>query len=355
MRQVDRLMQQANAERVFPGAVLLVSQKKDVCFFKAYGFANIFTKTIAAKDTIFDLASLTKPLATALAVMLLVQRSQVELEHNLGGLLPEFERSDKSHIKLKHLLYHNSGLPDYRPYYKRIWALPPKRRLAGLRECLLNEDLISPIGKKVLYSDIGFMILRWIVEEVSGRRLDHFVAQEIYNLLALKDLFFMEQGAIRPQAAFAATERCPWRQVLLEGEVHDENAYAVGAVEGHAGLFGSAHNVHVLLSELLSIYHGDESNRVFKEKFVRLFFTRLPGTDKALGFDAPSVRDSSSGRFFSPNSVGHLGFTGTSFWMDLDRQIMVILLTNRVHPTRANSTIRAFRPQLHDTVMKLLV
>ena len=355
MRHVDRLMQQAVAENVFPGAVLLVSQEKSVRFFEAYGCSNIFSKAVMTTDTVFDLASLTKPLATALAVMLLVQRGKIELEHDLGSLLPDFENSDKASIKLKHLLYHNSGLPDYRPYYKTISDLPLETRLTALRKCLLNEPLIHPIGKKVLYSDLGFMILRWVVEEVSGRRLDHFVTDEIYKFLALEDLYFMEPGMIRSEANFAATEKCPWRQVLVQGRVHDENAYTLGGIEGHAGLFGTAQNVYALLSDLLSIYHGYDSSRLFKKEIMRLFFKRLPNTDKALGFDAPSVRDSSSGRYFSQNSVGHLGFTGTSFWMDLDREIIVILLTNRVHPTRAGSAIKAFRPQLHDSVMELLL
>jgi CubicO group peptidase (beta-lactamase class C family) len=220
---------------------------------------------------------------------------------------------------------------------------------------LLSESLIHPIGEKVLYSDLGFMILRWIVEAVSGYRLDHFVAEEIYRLLALEDLYFMEVGKIRSDVNFAATEKCSWRKRILEGQVHDENAYTLGGIEGHAGLFGTAQNVFVLLSELLSTYHGYDSNRLFQKKIVRTFFKRLPDTDKALGFDAPSVRDPSSGQYFSLNSVGHLGFTGTSFWMDLDREIIVILLTNRIHPKRANSGIKAFRPQLHDTVMKSLI
>jgi CubicO group peptidase (beta-lactamase class C family) len=355
MRPVDHLMRQAISDSVFPGAVLLVSKKNDVRFFKAYGCSNIFSKALVTTDTVFDLASLTKPLATALAVMLLVQRGRIELEQNLGSLLPAFKNSDKSSIKLKHLLYHNSGLVDYRPYYKTISDLPPEARLSALRKCLLNEPLMNPIGKKVLYSDLGFMILRWVVEAVSGCRLDHFVTDEIYNLLALKDLYFTEPGKIRPEVNFAATEECIWRQMLLEGQVHDENAFILGGIEGHAGLFGTAQNVYVLLSDLLSSYHGYHSIRLLQKDIVRAVLKRLPDTDKALGFDAPSVRDSSSGQYFSQNSVGHLGFTGTSFWMDLDREIIVILLTNRVHPTRAAGAIKAFRPQLHDAVMKLLL
>lgn len=355
MKTVDRLMRQAISESVFPGAVLLVSKENSICFFSAYGYANLFSKAKMSGETHFDLASLTKPLATALAVMQLVQNGKIKLEQQLGSLLPEFKTSQKAAIQIKHLLYHNSGLPDYRPYYKTISDLAPETRLNALHECLLKEPLIHPIGQSVLYSDLGFMILRWVIESVCGSRLDHFMTNAVYKPLGLTDLYFIESGSNLSHANFAATEKCPWRRRLLEGQVHDENAYSVGGIEGHAGLFGNAQNVYLLLSELLSIYHGYSSGRLFEKEVVSAFFKRLPNTDKALGFDAPSVNDSSSGRYFSQNSVGHLGFTGTSFWMDLDREIIVILLTNRVHPSRTNNAIKSFRPQLHDTVMQLLV
>ena len=137
--------------------------------------------------------------------------------------------------------------------------------------------------------------------------------------------------------------------------MHDENAFVAGGIQGHAGLFGTAADVHSLLRELLNAYHGDPPSELLHSNLVRLFLRRLPDTDKALGFDMPAAKDSSSGNYFSRNSVGHLGFTGTSFWMDLDRSIIVILLTNRVHPSRENMAIKDFRPKLHDMVMKSLL
>ncbi|MBW2435071.1 MAG: serine hydrolase, partial [Deltaproteobacteria bacterium] len=148
---------------------------------------------------------------------------------------------------------------------------------------------------------------------------------------------------------------CAWRRKVLVGQVHDENAYAVGGIEGHAGLFGSAADIHRLLIELLFTYHGQKHSDLFSKNLLHQFFRRLPGTDKALGFDAPSEKGASCGAIFSQKSVGHLGFTGTSFWMDLERSVVVILLTNRVHPTRNNEQIKNFRPKLHDTVMEVLV
>jgi CubicO group peptidase (beta-lactamase class C family) len=178
------------------------------------------------------------------------------------------------------------------------------------------------------------------------------VSEKIYKPLGLDNLFFPGLNALHSSAPFAATEQCPWRNRLVIGQVHDENAYVVGGVEGHAGLFGSAAAVHKLLLELLSVFHGKSVHRLFQTELVRLFFRRLPGTDRALGFDIPSDENSSAGGYFSVNTVGHLGFTGTSFWMDLDRSIIVILLTNRVHPNRDNEAIKVFRPTLHNEVMK---
>jgi len=355
MEPVDKLMRQAIADKVFPGGVLLVAEKEEIVFFEAYGYAHLSDQRPMTKDTIFDLASLTKPLSTTLAVMKLIQSGKIELEDPLGRILSEFERTDKAEIKIKNLLYHDSGLPDYRPYYKTLEGTARDSRRRALRKLLVQEALIHPIGKTVVYSDLGFMILAWVVEHVSGQRLDHFVAEEIYQTLGLNTLFFIPGDVAKPRGRFAATENCPWRKKILAAQVHDENAYAVGGVEGHAGLFGTADNIYRLLAELLSIYSGQSKSALFHQDLLYQFFKRKPGTDKALGFDAPSENGSSCGRGFSQNSVGHLGFTGTSFWMDLERSVIVILLTNRVHPSRENEGIKEFRPRLHDLVRKTMV
>ena len=354
MESVDRLMKQAVTECIFPGAVLLVSAESTVVFLRAYGLAHIYEKWPVTAETIFDLASLTKPLATTLAVMYLVQNRHITVEDSLGKLLPAFQAGDKAEIKLKHLLYHNSGLPDYRPYYQKLSKIPMGSRRAALRRFLVEESLIQPIGEKVLYSDLGFMILAWVVEHVARRRLDHFVADEIYHPLGLKQLFFNVNNAADPHRTFAATENCQWRREILVGKVHDENASVVGGIEGHAGLFGSAGDVYGLLIELLCTYHEQIRGGLFDPDLLHQFFKRLPGTDKAMGFDMPLKKGASCGQGFSQNSVGHLGFTGTSFWMDLESATIVVLLTNRVHPTRENERIKLFRPRLHDAIMNTL-
>jgi CubicO group peptidase (beta-lactamase class C family) len=352
MELVNTFMTQAITDNVFPGAVLCVSHQGSIVFAKAYGCANVFTQSKMTRDTIFDLASLTKPLATTLAIMMLIQRNQLDLEQPLGSLLHRFKDSAKGPIKIKHLLRHNSGLPDYRPYYKILAPLESQLRKDALKDLLLEEPLIQPIAKGVLYSDLGFMILRWVIETVSGQRLDHFVDQMIYQPLGIENLFFVDLDSESRKGQFAATERCPWRKVLLEGAVHDENAYIVGGIDGHSGLFGTADDLHILLKVLLAAFQGQTGRHLINKDLVQRFFERDDETGRALGFDTPSLSRSSTGKYFSKKSVGHLGFTGTSFWIDLERSVAVILLTNRVHPTRDNEKIRDFRPQIHDAVMR---
>lgn len=354
MENVHRLMMQALDENVFPGGVLLVFKEGTVLFFEAYGYADIFSKRRMTRDTIFDLASLTKALATTLAVMKLTEQGKIEIEENLGSVLPQFRGTDKGQITIKHLLGHNSGLPDHRLYYECLREIPFDERRGRLKEFLLNEPPIFLPGEKTVYSDLGFMILGWAVEHISGKRLDRFVNETVFAPLGLRTLFFVDVNKPRP-GNFAATELCPWRKKVLEGLVHDDNCYSSGGIEGHAGLFGTAGELSVLLYELLKAFHGSFSSCVFHRNILKEFFRRGKDTDRALGFDMPSRQDSSCGHYFSEQSVGHLGFTGTSFWIDIDRCIFVILLTNRVHPSRDNVKIRAFRPKIHDAVMKIVV
>ncbi|MEA3428420.1 MAG: serine hydrolase [Thermodesulfobacteriota bacterium] len=351
-------MRYAISDKVFPGAVLLIARNNSIVFFESYGYANIFSKRKMTIDTIFDLASLTKPLATTLAVMRLVQQHKLGLEQTLESILPCFKKTDKGRIKIKSLLCHNSGLPAYRKYYYKLSKLPPDARTKALKSFFVKEAMLHPTGKEVLYSDLGFMILGWVVETVAGERLDLYVNDEIYRPLGIdsgRGLFFVDLNSKPIIEGFAATEICPWRNILLEGVVHDENAYVMGGVAGHAGLFGTAGSLHILLSSLLSDFHGSRPINLFGEDLLHIFFKQRGGTDKTFGFETPSLTNSSCGDYFSKRSVGHLGFTGTSFWMDTERNIIVILLTNRVHPSRENDKIKFFRPKVHNAVMDCLL
>lgn len=344
-------------EGVFPGGVLLVSENRAVRFLKAFGHANIFTKQLMTDDTVFDLASLTKPLATTLAVVKLIRDGHLGFSQRVATVLTKFTGTQKYQITIKHLLAHQSGLPAHRPYYLNIEKKAPDERLAALKQLLIDEPLANSPGDQFVYSDLGFMVLQWLVEEITKKKLADFVENEVYPEYGIhpsetKGLHFRGTVATQSKRPIAATELCPWRKSLLTGVVHDENAYAVGGVGGHAGLFGTAMDVHVLVSALLSDYYEMSQRPVIGKHLVNVCFGRGGHFARPLGFDLPSPANPGCGRHFSKNSIGHLGFTGTSFWIDLDRTVTVVLLTNRVHPSRSNERIKAFRPLLHDTIIK---
>jgi len=182
-------------------------------------------------------------------------------------------------------------------------------------------------------------------------RLDRFVEKFVYRPLGISSLFYVPEDSPGRQAPFAATQRCPWRKELLEGVVSDENAYAFGGVDGQAGLFGTAGAVGDLLGDLMAVHRGEPHGGVFHGEWVKRFFKKDEISGRALGFDMPTPGKSSSGSYFSEETVGHLGFTGTSFWSDLRTGVSVVLLTNRVHPSAENDRIRVFRPKVHDAVM----
>lgn len=357
--KIKDLIEQGTGEGVFPGAQLLVARGDEIIFWEAMGWRSLFpNRQSMEKETIFDLASLTKPLATTLALMKQVDSGNLFLDQPLTTLLREPLSSDKGAITPRLLLCHSAGFTDWKPFYLDLVNHEPGMRKDILRGSILQDPLEYPPGDKVLYSDLGFMILEWVVEKASGMTLPIYVERHFYGPLSLQKTFFV--GGNRqdrsPTQTFASTEECPWRNRIIQGEVHDENAHALGGYSGHAGLFGTVHEVYKVVNLLREHYFGNRQDYL-KPETVRTFFTRqnkVKGSTWALGWDTPDPKDSSSGHLFSKTSVGHLGFTGTSVWMDLEKDVIVVLLTNRIHPTRNNEKIREFRPKLHDTVMKAL-
>ncbi len=343
----------AISEGIFPGAVLLCAFNHQIIFHEAYGMADLFENRKMQKDCIFDLASLTKPLATTLALAKLIEKGNLSLDSRIHDVLAEFINTDKADITIDMLLRHTSGLPAHRNYYiETVHSGEMPRQ--WLRQLLIKENLENKIGEKEVYSDLGFMILSWIVERVSGQRLDQYVAEEIYVPLGINRLFFMEQNPCNKKqmiykGQFVSTQQCPWRKKVLTGEVDDDNAYAVGGIEGHAGLFGDALSVYGLCSEILKALL-DKSSKVLKPGIIKTFVKKDTRFERVAGFDTPSKEGSSSGRFFSESSIGHLGFTGTSFWIDPKNGLIIVLLTNRVHPSRSNEGIKKFRPKIHDLI-----
>jgi len=349
---IKKMMDDAVSNGVFAGGSILVSIWGEKIFRADSGLANIYRGTAIDPDTIYDLASLTKPLATSICVMKLVHNGAIDLEDTLGNIIPEFS-GPKKDIKIIDLLCHKSGLPAHRPYYEFLSTISTGARKACLKHLLINEDLENRIGAKTVYSDLGFMVLRMVIEDVCGDSFENCFMEFIVKPLGLKDMFFYDfQGQRHSADRFAATENCPFRRRVMQGETHDLNAYYSGGYDGHAGLFGSIEDVHSIITALIDIYAGKEGSCFCGKSTVRLFFEVPSGYERAIGFDVPSKDNSSSGRFFSEHSVGHLGYTGTSFWTDLETGMSIILLTNRVHPTALNIGIRHFRPLLHDCVVQ---
>ncbi|MBF0232377.1 MAG: serine hydrolase [Desulfamplus sp.] len=367
MGVVARRMQMAVNSRVFPGAVLLVSHKGKVVFHEAFGLADISSGQLMTKDSVFDLASLTKPLATALSIIKLVECGAICVDQRLGQILTHIP-SDKASITVEQLLRHTSGLPAHRPFYKRVIAYPLQVRLDLMRKLVLKEVLVAKPGEDQIYSDLGYMLIAWIIEIVSGCLLDQFVQRYLYEPLGIKDLYFVRMAShkhtenrmceksiiFQRSKLFVSTEMCPWRKKVLRGEVHDDNAWSVGGVDGHAGLFGTASGVYSLLKELINLVNGKKS-LLFSSHVLKYFLKKKEGENMVGGFDTPSLHGSSAGKYFSSESFGHLGFTGTSFWVDPLKAIIVVLLSNRVHPSRNNQQIKGFRPEIHDLVFETLM
>lgn len=350
-------MANAVADSVFPGAVLLWAHRNDVLYHKAFGVTDLRFGSPVTLSTVFDLASLTKPLATALAVADLISSGLLSRKTYLQDTLPDACGTDKAKITIDMLMRHRSGLPAHRPYFKSLPdPVPGMAAREHLRRLVLDEPLEYEPGSKELYSDLGFILLAWVVESLSGARLDTFVNDRIFAPLKINALFFNPlcsdlTGPVKDKASlvFAATSHCPWREKMMLGEVEDENAWAAGGVEGHAGLFGTAAGVHRLCCQILKALEHKET-KVINSSVIRCFADKNNGMMRPAGFDSPSGENASSGHFFSKRSVGHLGFTGTSFWIDPDNGLITVLLTNRVHPSRENIDIRTFRPRIHDLI-----
>jgi CubicO group peptidase (beta-lactamase class C family) len=369
---LQQLLDAGVSQGVFTAAVAMAGREGKLCWEGAAGFLSQDPGAAAVTlDTVFDLASLTKPLATALALMVLADRGQLDSATPLGEVLSaEWLPPDKHPLTLGSLLTHRAGLPAWRPFYAQVLAAPAPARPALLERLAAATPLSHAPDTVTVYSDLGFMLLKAVAEEISGQNLDQFCREEIYRPLGLKTLGFIpltkpaqtvptteNRQPKTENRIYAATEPglIPGRP--LAGAVHDENAWAAGGVAGHAGLFGTGREVFHMVACLYSAYGGERLGPLTPAA-VQLFLTVPPGADRACGFDTPGADPTlrAAGRYFSPRSVGHLGFTGTSFWLDLETGQMVVLLTNRVHLGRDDKTgIAAFRPRFHEAASRALM
>ena len=365
---IQAALQSAVDDGVFPGAQLAVRLRGELqCMAVAGRLSSEPPGLPVQPSTIYDLASLTKPLVTVTSVLLLIQRAKVALENSVQEVLPELDGTPIGLATVRDLLTHRSGLPGWRPFYERLGARGIVPGLSGgnqsvkqhVLKMIRDEPLIYERGERSVYSDLGFMLLGFLVERLSGMALDLWCDEAIVRPLGADPLIFCPTAACRQSpidiARIAPTERDERRNRLLRGEVHDENAAAMGGVAGHAGLFGTAESVLAVSGAWLRAYHGGES--ILDGELVRQFACRqepASGSSWALGWDTPSA-PSSSGFCFSERSFGHLGYTGTSLWIDPLRELEVVLLSNRVHPNRRNEKIKVFRPLIHDLVYREFV
>lgn len=306
------------------------------------------------KDTRYDLASLTKPLVTALSLMALTDARQLDLNDRLERYFP-IANSVMREITISMLLSHSSGLPAHRSYFRMFVNDEHERRQKRVVQAILSEQLAYLPGKGAIYSDLGYILLGCVIEKITGQSLDRFWKSAIIEPLGLKEeLYFPREEAVEDTLS-AVTGTCGWTGRKLCGIVHDDNCRMMGGVAGHAGLFGTITGVLSLAENLLLQYRGIRPHPAYSRSTIKDFLTRRPHSSWTYGFDTPSAQSSSSGRYFSRKAVGHLGFTGTSFWIDLEKSIIIVLLTNRVLMGNDQSLIKNFRPLLHDIIMQDLL
>jgi CubicO group peptidase (beta-lactamase class C family) len=340
-----RVLEKAIAERAFPAASIEVGTASQVLWREAFGRLTFDPDALPAADnTIFDLASLTKVLATVPLVMQQVERGALGLDDAASHHVAAWRGADRAGVTLRDLLSHCSGLPSWRPFFREL-----KGRTA-YEEAISAAPLEYVPRAQSIYSDLGFMLLGFILEDEATLG-DRFAA-------LLTQMGVVEEIQFNPpplwHARTAPTENDPWRGRLIVGEVHDENAWVLGGVAGHAGLFGTSAAVGSCARHVMQILAGRTG--VVARSTLETFVTRrteIPGSSRALGWDT-MLPTSSSGTRLSPRAFGHTGFTGTSLWIDPERDVYVALLTNRVHPTRANDAITRVRPAVHDAIVEAL-
>ncbi len=356
---VYTILQEAIAARAFPGCAFGVLADGKVVLQDALGLSTYDRDAFSiAAETVFDIASITKVVATTAVAMLLVQRGALDLDTPLGELLPGFvvgraagERARS--VTIRHLLAHNSGLPGYVEFF-RTSTTPD-----GLLRACLQQPLGVEPGTRAEYSDPGFILLGKALEVLTRESLATWVQREVFGPLRLSATGFNPAPAARVYIP-PTEEDTTLRHRRIQGEVQDENAWVQKGVAGHAGVFSNVPDLLRFASAVLHAGHSEgrgnaPSQSIFFKTTVEQFAERQgpEGSSRALGWDTPS-ENSSAGHFFSKHSIGHLGYSGCSLWIDIDAEIAIVLLTNRTWPDRASQLIREVRPAFHDAVRQAI-
>ncbi|HEX2656856.1 MAG TPA: serine hydrolase domain-containing protein [Polyangia bacterium] len=350
---VRRLCAEAVSAGVVPGAVVLASADGQTAFHEAFGQRQLIPDSWPATlDTLYDVASVSKAVVTSVLAMQAVGSGAFRLDDAVANHLPEFVGEGKPAVTVRHLLSHASGLPAHRPFYERV--VPGADRRLGILRAAAAEPLIAPPGARSVYTDLGFILLGWLLERLGGARLDQQARRSIFEPLGLTATTFTPEVGAAP---IAATEVCAVRERTVVGEVHDLNAFALEGVAGHAGLFSTAGELAAVARALRAAWHGDAGASLVERDVIREFWrpAGVPESNWRLGWDGPAAHNSQAGARISRAAVGHLGFTGCSLWIDPASDRFVVLLSNRVHPAvRDDPRFRAFRPAVHDAIFDAL-
>jgi CubicO group peptidase (beta-lactamase class C family) len=339
-------LDRAVADSAFPGAMVIVGTHDRI--LAKYGAGHLDwgpgKSPVPTESTMWDMASLTKVIAMTSSMMQLVEQHKVDLDAPVQRYLPAWTGPNKDKVTVRHLLTHSSGLPAWRPLYKEAADADAAMKLA------YATPLDTLPGIRMVYSDIGGILMGEIVRAVSGERIDEYFSKHIAVPLKLHDTMFRPPAALLPR--IAPTEIDPWRQRHLRGEVHDENAAMLGGVSGHAGLFSSARDL-ARIAQLYLNRGTRDGVRIWKPETIVQFTTVQDSTfsNRALGWETPTGTNS-AGHLMTRPAFGHTGFTGTSIWIDPAHDLFIVMLTNRVNPTRANTKITAVRQAIADSTMK---
>lgn len=351
-----RVLEEGIAARAFPGAAAGALSRGSVVALKGVGrFTYDAGSPAVTAGTIYDLASVTKAIATTTAAMILHERGLLDVDAPVAKYAPEFGGGGdgrRAEVTLRMLLAHSSGLPAYVKLFQSVEevrpAASPHQTDGASRAAMVQAAMRTPLeaapGTRAEYSDIGFIVLGEVLERIANEPLDRFCRREIFARLGMTRTFFNPPQELR--SSIPPTEHDTWyRNRVIQGEVQDENAWAMGGVAGHAGLFAPAGDVLRFAQCMI----GGGAPLVRSETLARFTRRESSGTSRALGWDTPS-EPSQSGRHFGPRSFGHLGYAGTSLWIDPDQQLAVVLLTNRTWPDRGSQAIKRVRPEFHDAV-----
>lgn len=353
--EVENLFVTALNKKVFKCAAFAFLKKTEMGFDRVvqyYGStASTGEETELNGNHFFDLASLTKPLVTVLLLLVLFEKKLLDPETRLGDIFSDCP-IDKRGISIKQLMSHCAGLAAHREYFLELKKVARESRKEILLHRIFEEKLLVEPGKVHLYSDLGFILLGLIIEKITGRELDKLSRDIIYTPLELQNDLIFPCSLEKHTDSYVSTGKCIGSKKKLCGIVHDDNCRAIGGVAGHAGLFGTLPGVVQICEQLLDQWKGRAQHPAYSNRLLQESFKRVGDSNWTMGFDMVSEQGSSAGKYFSRRSVGHLGFTGTSFWIDPEKDCIAVLLTNRVYYGMENWKIKEFRPVFHDLLME---